>query len=201
MRTYEMEDFQNFLDSWVNKTPSNRDTSMDTSEYKSSGRVCSDISSASGPVLSPSDPNFWDVIETGVERLVKVIIESYGLITFCSCEGHEHLSREGKYIDDRFVKILFLNDRDFHFFWAILHKIKKDLWVISTNVGFDFKLYKERFFLEKQKIDKILPCCQIYFPSKWYEIKEYYAEVDSVCNTITDLLGSFATIYKNSWKV
>jgi hypothetical protein len=143
----------------------------------------------------PHDKVFWDLIEAGVKPLVRVLIEEYWLITFCSCAGHPHKSVEGEYRDGRFVKILFRNSLEQNAFGAIVRLIE-GFQDPDAYIFLKVHLYKDQFWMASEKKEEIFSCCQLSLESRDSWVAQYFSEVDAATHNLIEALEALLLVYK-----
>ncbi len=195
----DIVDFDRFLSSWIAK----KYTSTSLAKYileekKLYQRITTEKVSPNGPVLSKNDTHFLDVIEPWVRDMVLYFIESLWLITYCSCQWHQHLSSQEKwYIDERYIKVLFLSkdsrDTIQKIFQHIIDTYPWDTSIILPKVlAFD-----EKYSWKLLSQDSIY-CLQINFSSEKNNVIKYFDAIENVYNEFLDYMKIFFDTRK--WK-
>lgn len=193
----DISDFDRFLSSFLYKMEINSQLPFflqdEKEKYK---RITISKNSPDGPVLWKNDTYFDIVIEPWVKRLVYFLIYKLHIITYCSCEGHRHLSKPSN-IDERYVKMLFLNqktrDNIYKIFEHIISTIDKES---MKEVGIELFPFNEWYSGELLSQNEVY-CLQIWFPTKVESPSLYFDSLEKVYNRFVDELEDF---FQKLWK-
>jgi len=188
----DIPDFDRFLTSWISKKYLSTVPSFSLEDEKRLyNRVTIDPLSPDGPVLSKNDTYFLDVIEPWVQEMVLFFIRRLSLITYCSCEWHKHLSnQETWYIDERYIKALFLSederDKILKIFSYVIKTFSWDTWDIGITVWEFNEEYSWKLLSQKY-----IYCLQVDFPAKTKDVSKYFDSIENTYNTFLEYMKNF----------